>query len=201
MPSDSTAQPTRLIAIGASTGGPQAIEFLLQQMDTSLPPVLLVQHMPAVFTRAFARRLDEQGKIRVKEAEDGDTLQTGRMLIAPGGLQMRLVRRDTGLVVHVADGPAVNRHKPSVDALFDSLVTALPEYALGILLTGMGNDGAQGLRRMRECGYATLAQDEASSTVWGMPREAVRLGAVAETDVLPLSSIPAAIRNFALRKG
>lgn len=187
----------RLIAIGASTGGPQAIEYLLKQIDEKTPPLIITQHMPGVFTRAFARRLDETNAVSVKEAESGDALTFGHVFIAPGGLQMGIRKSSVGFIIELSDGPPVNRHKPSVDYLFESIVAAAPAAALGILLTGMGNDGARGLLAMREAGYATLAQNEASSTVWGMPREAVKLGAVAEGGVLSLEKIAVAIRDFA----
>ena len=190
----------RLIAIGASTGGPQAIEFLLAQLGKNSAPIVITQHMPGIFTRAFARRLDETNEVSVKEAESGDTLIPGQVLVAPGGLQMAVRRRSLGFVVEISDGPAVNRHKPSVDFLFESVVAAAPTAALGILLTGMGNDGARGLLAMHGARYATIAQDEATSTVWGMPREAVKLGAVDPEGVLPLAAIATAMRNFAAQK-
>lgn len=190
----------RLIAIGASTGGPQAIEYLLKQLDDRTPPIVIAQHMPGVFTRAFARRLDEMNSVTVKEAESGDALLIGRVLIAPGGLQMAVRRNHVGFIVEVSDGPPVNRHKPSVDFLLESVVAAAPTAALGILLTGMGNDGARGLWAMHEAGYGTVAQNEATSTVWGMPREAVKLGAVDERGVLSLEEIGVAMKNFAAQK-
>jgi two-component system chemotaxis response regulator CheB len=190
----------RLIAIGSSTGGPQAIEFLLRELDETVLPIVIAQHMPENFTRAFAKRLDEIMPVTVKEAEHGDALLRGRVLIAPGGRHMRLKRVGAEVTVELVDGPPVNRHKPSVDVLFRSLVEAAPEAALGILLTGMGNDGARGLLEMREHRYTTIAQDEASSVVWGMPREAVKLGAVDEGGVLALSKIVPVMKDFAARK-
>lgn len=187
----------RLIAIGASTGGPQAIEYLLRQLDETILPIVITQHMPENFTRAFAKRLDDLMPVAVKEAEHGDVLLKGRVLIAPGGRHMRVKRQGIELIVELMDGPPVNRHKPSVDVLFRSVVEAAPEAALGILLTGMGNDGARGLLEMREARYATIAQDEASSVVWGMPREAVKLAAVDERGILPLEKIGAAMLHFA----
>lgn len=191
---------SRLIAIGASTGGPQAIEYLLKQLGDRTAPILITQHMPGIFTRAFARRLDETNALSVKEAETGDALTIGRVLIAPGGLQMAVRRGPVGFVTEISDGPPVNRHKPSVDFLFESVVAAAPSAALGILLTGMGNDGAQGLLAMQDAGYSTIAQNEATSTVWGMPREAVKLGAVTESGILSLEEIALAIKNFAAQK-
>lgn len=190
----------RLIAIGASTGGPAAIEYLLKQLDDKTAPIVITQHMPGMFTRAFARRLDETNAMAVKEAESGDALTAGRVLIAPGGLQMAVRRSHVGFTVEISDGPPVNRHKPSVDFLFESVVAAAPTAALGILLTGMGNDGARGLLAMHEAGYATLAQNEATSAVWGMPREAVKLGAVDDRGVLSLEEIALVVRNFAVQK-
>ena len=187
----------RLIAIGASTGGPQAIEYLLRQLDETILPIVITQHMPENFTRAFAKRLDDLMPVAVKEAEHGDVLLKGRVLIAPGGRHMRVKRQGIELIVELMDGPPVNRHKPSVDVLFRSVVEAAPEAALGILLTGMGNDGARGLLEMREARYATIAQDEASSVVWGMPREAVKLAAVDERGILPLEKIGATMLHFA----
>lgn len=191
---------SRLIAIGASTGGPQAIEYLLKQLDDRTAPIVITQHMPGIFTRAFARRLDETNVLSVKEAETGDALTIGRVLIAPGGLQMAVRRGPVGFITEISDGPPVNRHKPSVDFLFESVVAAAPTAALGILLTGMGNDGAQGLLAMHDGGYRTIAQNEATSTVWGMPREAVKLGAVGEAGILSLEEIAIAIKNFAVQK-
>lgn len=187
----------RFIAIGASTGGPQAIEYLLRQLDENILPIVITQHMPENFTRAFAKRLDDLMPVAVKEAEHGDALLRGRVLIAPGGRHMRVKRQGIELVVELMDGPPVNRHKPSVDVLFRSVIEVAPEAALGILLTGMGNDGARGLLEMREARYATIAQDEASSVVWGMPREAVKLAAVDERGILPLDKIGAAMLHFA----
>ncbi len=190
----------RLIAIGASTGGPAAIEYLLKQLDQKTVPIVIAQHMPGIFTRAFARRLDETNTMSVKEAQSGDALYFGRVLIAPGGLQMAVRKSAGGFIAEVSDTPPVNRHKPSVDYLFESVVAAAPPAALGILLTGMGNDGAQGLLAMHCAGYATLAQNEATSAVWGMPREAVKLGAVDESGILTLEEIAVAMRNFAVQK-
>ncbi|MBV6492021.1 MAG: Chemotaxis response regulator protein-glutamate methylesterase [Turneriella sp.] len=187
---------TRFIAIGSSTGGPQALESILQHLNKSTLPIVITQHMPENFTLAFANRLNETTPIAVKEAEDGDILKRGQTYIAPGGKQLRVKRHKADFFIQLSDDAPVNRHKPSVDVLFDSVIAAAPNAALGILLTGMGNDGAQGLLRMRERGYTTIAQDEASSVVWGMPREAVKIGAVEEKNILPLGSIAPAILAF-----
>lgn len=164
-------------------------------------PILITQHMPENFTRAFAKRLDDLFPLTVKEAEPGDALIRGRVLIAPGGKHMRLKRLALELVVELDNGELVNRHKPSVDVLFRSIVAAAPDAALGILLTGMGGDGARGLLEMHEHNYPTIAQDEKTSVVWGMPREAVKLGAVDGHGILPLDRIAPAIKNFAAQHG
>ncbi len=188
---------TKLIAIGASAGGPQAIETVLRELGADLPPILITQHMPEVFTRAFARRLDEIMAMRVIEADTTERLQAGTVYIAPGDRHLVVKRQGVELMAALESGPPVNRHRPSVDVLFDSVVAAAPAAALGIILTGMGNDGARGLAAMRRVGYLTIAQDEATSVVWGMPREAGKLEAVDGSHILPLSRIGAAIRNYA----
>ncbi len=187
---------TRLIAIGASAGGPQAIETVLRELGADLPPILITQHMPEVFTRAFARRLDEIMAMRVIEADTTERLQAGTVYIAPGDRHLVVKRQGVELLAALESGPHVNRHRPSVDVLFDSVVAAAPAAALGIILTGMGNDGARGLAAMRRAGFLTIAQDEATSVVWGMPREAVKLEAVDGSHILPLSHIGPAIRQF-----
>lgn len=188
----------RLVAIGASAGGPQAIETVLRELGANCPPILITQHMPEVFTRAFARRLDEIMAMRVIEADLSEKLQAGTVYIAPGDRHLRVKRIGAELFAVTEIGPAVNRHRPSVDVLFDSVVAAAPASALGIILTGMGNDGARGLAAMRQAGFLTIAQDEATSVVWGMPREAVKLEAVDGSHILPLSKIGGAIRNYAV---
>lgn len=187
----------RLVAIGASAGRPQAIETVLRSLPADCPPILITQHMPEVFTRAFARRLDGITAMHVKEADATEILQPGTVYIAPGDRHLKVRRIGAELFAAVEDGPAVNRHRPSVEVLFESVVAAAPASALGVILTGMGNDGAQGLAAMRRCGFLTIAQDEATSVVWGMPREAVKLEAVDGSHILPLSKIGAAIRKFA----
>jgi two-component system chemotaxis response regulator CheB len=177
----------RVIAIGSSTGGVLAIETVLTALPRTTPGIVIVQHMPEAFTAAFASRLNGLCEMDVKEAADGDRVFPGRVLIAPGGRHMQLLRSGAQYVVSVRDGPLVNRHKPSVDVLFKSVAQHAGRNALGVLLTGMGDDGARGLLEMRQAGAATAAQDEASCVVFGMPREAIRLGAAAQ--VLALTAV------------
>lgn len=181
----------RVVAIGASTGGPGALADVLQPLPKDVPPIVVVQHMPPVFTRHFAKRLNEECAIEVKEAEDQDELIPGRALIAPGDLHMTLKQVGTGYRVQLLDGPPVCFSKPSVDVLFSSVAKSVGKRALGILLTGMGADGARGLLEMRNSGASTIAQNEATCVVFGMPKEAIRMGA-AQT-VLPLGSISRAL--------
>jgi two-component system chemotaxis response regulator CheB len=180
-----------VIALGASTGGPQAIELILGSLPAGCPPLVLVQHMPEAFTGAFARRLDSCGKLRVKEAAHGDRLLEGQALIAPGNRHLRVLRDGQGLWAALDDGPAVTRHRPSVDVLFDSVAEAVGRSAVAALLTGMGEDGARGLLKIRSAGGATLAQDEASSVVFGMPGQAAARGAAEE--LVPLEKMPEAL--------
>jgi two-component system chemotaxis response regulator CheB len=177
----------RVIAIGSSTGGVQAIETVITALPRTTPGIVIVQHMPEAFTAAFASRLNGLCQMEVKEAADGDRVYTGRVLIAPGGRHMQLLRSGAQYVVAVRDGPLVNRHKPSVDVLFKSVAQHAGRNALGVILTGMGDDGARGLLEMRQAGATTAAQDEASCVVFGMPREAIRNGAAAS--VLALTAI------------
>jgi two-component system chemotaxis response regulator CheB len=179
----SLAQATRqLIAIGASTGGTVAIETILQTMPPDTPGLVMVQHMPAFFTRSFAERLSRLCRIRVREAADGDLIERGLALLAPGDKQMVVRNSPRGWMVGVMDGPRVSGHRPSVDVLFRSVARAAGQKALGVILTGMGADGAAGLAEMRKAGAHTLGQDEESSVVYGMPKAAFDLGAV-ETQV------------------
>jgi two-component system chemotaxis response regulator CheB len=164
-------------------------------MPTDCPGIVVVQHMPAGFTAAFAQRLDETCKIEVREAKDGDVVCTGSALVAPGNHHLLVARRGDGFYVQVRTGPAVSRHRPSVDVLFHSVAANAGPKAVGALLTGMGADGAEGLLEMRRRGAATIAQDEATCVVYGMPKEAVARGAV-ET-IAPLNRIPQAILKAA----
>jgi two-component system chemotaxis response regulator CheB len=190
--SQAMAQTTEtLVAIGTSTGGTQALEAVLTRLPRVCPGLVIVQHMPERFTAAFAERLNQLCQIEVLEARNGDRVMPGRALIAPGGRHMLLTRSGAQYQVEVRDGPPVSRHRPSVDVLFRSTARAAGGNALGIIMTGMGDDGARGLKEMREAGARTLAQDEDSCVVFGMPREALKLGAVER--VLPLGEIPAAI--------
>ena len=184
----------QVIAIGASTGGTLALETVLTRLPAHCHGILIVQHMPATFTAMFADRLDSLCQIRVREARDGDRVLPGHALIAPGGKHMTLKRNGAQYVVEISDGPLINRHKPSVDALFRSVARVAGANALGILMTGMGDDGARGLREMLQAGARTAAQDEASCVVFGMPREAIRLGAAQIT--LGLEQIPSLIVGY-----
>ena len=176
-----------LIAVGASTGGTEALEQFLMAMPPNCPGIVIVQHMPAGFTRAFAERLNRTCTIRVQEASPGEPVISGQALIAPGDKHLVLRRSGKHYVVDVIDGPLVCRHRPSVDALFRSVAHAAGPRAIGIIMTGMGADGAQGLLEMRMNGASTVAQDEASCVVFGMPREAIQAGAAEH--VLPLQAI------------
>jgi two-component system, chemotaxis family, protein-glutamate methylesterase/glutaminase len=176
-----------IIVLGASTGGTEAIRQLLQEMPADAPAVVIVQHMPEKFTKVFAERCDGLCTIRVKEAEDNERALQGHALIAPGNYHLRLCRDGTGYRVRVESGPPVNRHRPSVDVLFKSAATAAGPNAVGIILTGIGADGAAGLLEMKRAGASTIAQDEASCVVFGMPKEAIALGAV--DHVLPMAKI------------
>ena len=189
-----TSDRTRVVAIGTSTGGTQALEAVLTALPEEVPGIVVVQHMPSGFTDMFARRLDGLSSIRVREAKHGDRVEPGLALIAPGGRHLQLTRDGRGYFVGVVDGPLINRHKPSVDVLFRSVARMAGGNALGIIMTGMGDDGALGLKEMHDAGARTIAQDEASCVVFGMPNEAIKLGAVDTT--LPLDEIADAIVNY-----
>lgn len=182
---------SRMIAIGASTGGTEALRDVLMGLPANLPGIAIVQHMPAGFTNAFASRLNGVCEIEVREAKDGDMICTGTALIAPGEMQMKIVRADAGWMVRVFDGPRVCRHKPSVEVLFTSVAEVVRKNAMGVILTGMGNDGATGLKAMKDAGAYTIAQDKDSCVVFGMPREAIEAGGA--TDVIALDKIAAKI--------
>ncbi len=185
----------KIIAIGASTGGTEAIKEVLIQMRADNPAILITQHIPPVFSSAFARRMNQHSAMTVVEAENGQQVLPGHVYIAPGDKHLLLVRDGARYRCQLNDGPPVNRHKPSVDVLFRSVAQNAGKNAVGVILTGMGADGARGLNEMREVGAITIAQDEKTSVVWGMPGEAVKLGAAQK--VLPLDQIPDGI-NAAL---
>ena len=185
----------RFVAIGTSTGGTQALEAVLTRLPAVCPPIVIVQHMPERFTAMFAERLDGLCKIEVREARHGDRLIPGRALIAPGGKHMMVNRSGAQYTVDVVDGPLVNRHRPSVDVLFRSCAKFAGRNATGIIMTGMGDDGARGMKEMHDAGARTIAEDESTCVVFGMPKEAIKLGGV--DTVLPLERIPEAILQSA----
>jgi two-component system chemotaxis response regulator CheB len=193
--SDSLSKTTeRVIAIGTSTGGTQALELVLSALPRTVPGIVIVQHMPEKFTEMFAKRLDSICDIRVQEAKNNDRVMPGLALIAPGGKHMVLKRSGAQYHVQILDGPRVNRHKPSVDVLFRSVAKFAGSNALGVILTGMGNDGANGLKEMNNVGAVTIAQDKESCVVFGMPKEAIALGAADK--VLSLQLIPNEIMRY-----
>jgi two-component system chemotaxis response regulator CheB len=181
----------KVVAVGASAGGTEALRVLLEALPPDAPGLAIVQHMPELFTGAFARRLAEACRVEVKEAADGDRIAPGRALIAPGNRHLAVRRSGAHYLARLLDGPPVSRHRPSVDVLFRSAAQAAGRNAVGVILTGMGDDGAAGLLEMRQAGAHTIAQDEASSVVFGMPREAIALGAAVE--VLPLDRVAEAV--------
>jgi two-component system chemotaxis response regulator CheB len=183
----------KIIAIGASTGGVEALTEVLTHLPKEMPPIVITQHMPAVFTTSFAKRLSTICNLRVEEAEDRMPLRSGMAVIAPGGKHMEIARAGSEFYSKVSDGLPVSGHKPSVDVLFNSVAKEAASLALGIILTGMGRDGAKGLLEMRNAGAHTIGQDEASCIVYGMPRVAHELGAV--TDVISLNMIADAIKE------
>lgn len=170
----------KLIIIGASTGGTEAIRAVLEPLPANSPAILITQHMPGGFTRSFAERLNRLCNITVKEASDGERVLPGHAYIAPGDAHLKLARSGANYVARLDDGPPVNRHRPSVDVLFHSAANQAGRNAIGVILTGMGKDGAAGLLEMRQAGAPTIAQDEASCVVFGMPREAIALGGASE---------------------
>jgi two-component system chemotaxis response regulator CheB len=184
----------RIVALGTSTGGTQALERVLTVLPRGCPGIVVVQHMPEKFTAAFAARLNQLCEVEVREAVHGERLLPGHVLIAPGGKHLMLKRSGAYYHAEVIDGPLVNRHRPSVDVLFRSVAKNAGQNAIGIIMTGMGDDGARGLLEMREAGAATMAQDEESCVVFGMPKEAIQLGAV--NTVLPLSRIAQTIVDW-----
>ncbi len=185
----------KIIAIGASTGGTEALRIFLGAMPHDSPGIVIVQHMPEHFTSAFAKRLDSLCRISVKEAEDNDTVIRGRALIAPGNHHILLKRSGTRYFIEIRDGPLVNRHRPSVDVLFRSAARYAGINAIGVIMTGMGDDGAKGIKEMKEAGAKTIAQDEQSCVVFGMPQEAIKTGGIDR--VLPLEAIaPEIVRLF-----
>ena len=174
----------RIIFVGASTGGTEAVKTFLQGIPPDCPPILVVQHMPESFTASFAARLNSLCQPRVIEAQGGESLAAGTVYIAPGHSHLRIKRGASGYVTELLKTPPVNRHRPSVDVLFDSAAELVGRSAIGVILTGMGKDGALGLLRMRTAGARTFGQDEASCVVYGMPREAAMIGAVEEVAAL-----------------
>jgi two-component system chemotaxis response regulator CheB len=196
-PTDTIAPLTqtsqKIIAIGASTGGTEAIKEVLMRLPPNSPGLVIVQHMPPKFTTAFASRLDQMCPIEVKEAQDGDSVLTGRALIAPGAYHMLLRRSGARYYVQVKDGPMVHHQRPSVDVLFNSAAQSAGSNVIGVILTGMGADGADGMLAMKDQGAYTIAQDEASCVVFGMPKEAIKKNAVHK--VMPLLRIPEEIRR------
>jgi two-component system chemotaxis response regulator CheB len=184
----------RIVAIGTSTGGTQALEVVLPALPRTVPGIVIVQHMPVKFTAAFAERMNTHCQIEVAEAKDGDRVLPGRALVAPGGKHMSVRRDGAQYRVQVQDGPPVNRHKPSVDVLFRTVAECAGANALGIIMTGMGDDGARGLKQMRDAGARTLGQDEATCVVYGMPKVAMELGATQRE--VPLVSISQVIVGF-----
>ena len=185
----------KVIALGASTGGTEAIRSVLTALPRQTPGIVMTQHMPEGFTASFAQRLDTLCEIEVREAKDGDWVTPGLALLAPGNRHMRLARDGARYVVRVCDGPRVNRHRPSVDVLFESTARYAGANAMGVIMTGMGDDGADGLRAMRNAGAVTVAQDEASCVVFGMPKVAIERGGA--SIVSPLVQIPDRIIDFA----
>ncbi len=185
----------RIIAIGASTGGTEAIREVLVSMPPDSPGIVITQHIPAAFSAPFAKRMDGCSPMTVYEASDGQQIVPGHVYIAPGDQHLVVERDGARYICRLNDGPPVNRHKPSVDVLFRSVAQNAGSNAIGVILTGMGDDGARGLKELQEAGAPTIAQDEATSVVWGMPGEAVKLGAADQ--VVPLGQVPARVLKLA----
>ncbi len=184
----------KIVAVGASTGGTEALRVFVEMLPADFPGVIIVQHMPEHFTRSFAERLDSLSKMTVKEAADGDTVMPGRVLLAPGNKHMLLQRSGARYYVQIKDGPLVSRHRPSVDVLFRSAARYAGKNGVGVIMTGMGDDGAKGMLEMKEAGAATMAQDEKSCVVFGMPKVAIELGGVDQ--VVSLPNIAKAVANL-----
>jgi two-component system chemotaxis response regulator CheB len=182
------ATTDKVVAIGTSTGGTQALEAVLTKLPATVAGIVIVQHMPEKFTAMFADRLNSLCKIEVREAQNGDRVLPGRALIAPGARHMMLKRSGAQYYVDVVDGPVVNRHKPSVDVLFRSVAQVAGRNALGVIMTGMGDDGARGMKEMHDAGAQTVAEDESTCVVFGMPKVAIDLGGVDR--IIPLDRIP-----------
>lgn len=185
----------KIIALGASTGGTEAIKEVLMRLPAKTPAIVITQHIPAAFSEPFAKRMDGVSEMYVHHAQDGQEILAGHVYIAPGGKHLEVIQQMGKYVCKLNDGPPVNRHKPSVDLMFESVVKNVGKNAMGVILTGMGADGARGLKALREAGVATIAQDEKTSVVWGMPGESVKIGAV--DFVLPLGQIASKISELA----
>lgn len=194
-PANRAAAAGTVIGIGASTGGVEALRTMLTSLPGAMPPILIAQHMLPGFTETFARRLDAICEMTVKQAEDGEDVLQGTVYVAPGGRHLLIARRAARYVLRVTEDPPVNRHRPSVDPLFRSLAEAAGGHAIGVMLTGMGGDGAEAMLALRQAGARTIAQDEASSVVWGMPRQAIALGGAGE--ILPLADMARRLREMA----
>ena len=191
-----TFSPNAIIAVGASTGGTEAIKTFLGKLPAEMPPILIVQHMPEKFTASFAKRLNDFCQLRVKEAEDNEAVLRNTVYIAPGNYHMAIANQQGKCVIRIFSGELVNRHRPSVNVLFDSVASVKGKNAIGIIMTGMGDDGATGMRAMHDQGAYTIAQDEASSVVFGMPHRAIQAGGV--TRVMPLHEISREVRECIL---